>query len=290
MISFYCFLGWRVLYRFLKEKSEEGGCCCLRGTSIFLLALPKGSHTHTGTDAHGGDTELGVLALQFWEEGGDLASTCAAQGVTHGDGTTVGVDLVDVQTALLNGENGLGGKGLVQLEDIDILDLDTSLLADGGDGVGRAHTHDLGGASNHSRGDELSENGESQLLGRLALHEQNSGGTIRDLGGVTGGGGSIKGGAQLGQGLEGGTGTDTIILGNNNLLLVVLGILDHGLDSNNLAVKLALGLGLGSLLEGEGGESILLGTGDVVLGGDVLGGDTLNKIEGKKKVLKELSL
>ena len=213
--------------------------------------------------------------------------------MTHGDGTSVGVDLVDVQAALLDGVDGLGGEGLVQLKDIDILDLDTSLLADGGDGVGGTDTHDLGGASDNGRGDELSEDGESQLLGSLALHEQDGGGTIRDLGGVTGGGGTIKGRAQLGQGLGGGTGTDTIILGNNDLLLVVLGILDHGLDGDNLAVELALGLGLGSLLEGVGGESILLGTGDVELAGDVLGGDTLNKIEEKKKkkrVLKELSL
>lgn len=203
--------------------------------------------------------------------------------MTHGDGTTVGVDLLQGKTAVLDGVDSLGSESLVDLKDIDILDLDADLLEDGGDGNGGTDTHGLGLASNNCGGDVLADNVKSELLSGLALHQENGGSTIRDLGGVTGSGGTIEGRAELGQALDGGTGTDTVILGDGDLLLVTLGILDDGLDGDDLMVELALGLSAGSLAEGKSSELVLLLTGDVVLGGDVLGGDTLEKKKEEKR-------
>jgi hypothetical protein len=185
---------------------------------------------------------------------------------------------------VLDGVDSLGSESLVDLKDIDVLDLDADLLEDGGDGDGGTDTHGLGLAANNGGGDVLADNGESELLGSLALHQENGGGTIGDLGGVTGSGGTIEGRAELGQALEGGTGTDTVILGDDDLLLVTLGILDDGLDGDDLVVELALGLSVGGLVEGKSSELVLLLAGDVVLGGDVLGGDTLER---KKKGISQ---
>lgn len=255
-----------------------------------LLALEDGSHTHTGTNAHGGQTELLALALQLGHQGGDLAGTGASQGVAHGDGTTVGVDLLQRKTAGLNGVDSLGSESLVQLENIDILDLLADLLEDSGDSNGGTNAHDARRASNNGGGDELADNGESELLGGLALHQENSGGTIGNLGGVTSGGGTIEGRAELGQALDGGTGTDTIILGDNDLLLVTLGILDDGLDGDDLVIELALSLSAGGLLEGKGSELVLLLTGNVEVGGDVLGGDTLESKGGEGNIKYKSSM
>lgn len=47
---------------------------------VDLFPLDDASHTHSGTNAHGGQAELLALALQLGENGGDLASTGASQG------------------------------------------------------------------------------------------------------------------------------------------------------------------------------------------------------------------
>lgn len=246
--------------------------------AISLLALENCRHTHTSTNAHGGASDLGALALHLGEQSGDLASTSGTQGMTHSDGTSEGVDLVDVQVKVLNAHDGLGSESLVELEDIDILDLDAGLLASSGNSVSRADTHDARRAANDGGGDVLAGDGETETLSSLALHQEDSGGTVRDLGGVTAGGGTTESGLKLGKGLGSGALTDTLILGDNDLLLVTLLVLDHGLNGNDLAVELALLLGLGSLLVRKCSESILLLAVNVVLGGNVLGGHTHREV------------
>lgn len=85
--------------------------------------------------------------------------------------------------------------------------------------------------------------------------------------------GSSRGedGLQLAQALGGDSRSNTVVLGNGDGRLVAsLGVDDLGGDGHNLGLELALLLRLRSLLERLGGEVILLGTRDVVLGGDVL--------------------
>ena len=72
-------------------------------------------------DAEGGKTLLGLVALEHLvEQGDDDAGAGAADGVTQGDGAAVDVDLAHVEVQLTGDGDGLGGKGLVGLDEVDV--------------------------------------------------------------------------------------------------------------------------------------------------------------------------
>ena len=60
--------------------------------------------------------------------------------MTEGDSTSVGVDLLVGDLEGVDGHESLGGEGLVDLEEVDVGDGDTSGGEDLGDGVGRSNT------------------------------------------------------------------------------------------------------------------------------------------------------
>lgn len=81
-----------------------------------------------------------VLILQR-RNGSILTDT---KRMAESDGTTLGIDLLDINADCSDAVEGLGRESLVDLEDVDVVDLKTSLLEDGGDSEGGANTHDLG--------------------------------------------------------------------------------------------------------------------------------------------------
>lgn len=258
-----------------------------------LLGHPDGSHTHTSADAHAGDTNLLVGPLELSQEGADLAGTSAAKRVAEGNSTTLGVDLLLRQAKLVDTPHALRGEGLVDLEDVDIILSDASLLQSDGDGLPGANSHEKGLDANNAGGDVLANDLLAQALGSGALHEQDSGGTVGDLRGVTGVDGAVLGESRpnLAQGLSGDALTDTIIsLDGDGLLLASLGVGPLDLERSNLLVEEASLLGLDGLLVGGSGESILGGTGDVAVLGHVLGQDTHGDLAvgGLRVVLEEL--
>jgi hypothetical protein len=156
-----------------------------------LLAFPDGSHTHTSTNAHGSATNLLALSLQLRKQSGDLTGTSASERVTKGNSTTLGVDLLEGDVELLSAVDGLGGEGFVEFDNVNVGDLNTSAFSGDGDGIGRSDAHDTGRNTSNSGSNVLAKDGQVELLGSLALHEQNSGSTIRNLGGVTSSGETI---------------------------------------------------------------------------------------------------
>lgn len=66
-----------------------------------LFVLDDGGSTHTSANAHGDDTVVNLLSLQFRKESCNLTGTSASQGVSQGDGTTLRVNLVHVKAELL---------------------------------------------------------------------------------------------------------------------------------------------------------------------------------------------
>lgn len=48
--------------------------------------------------------------------------------MANGDGTAVLVDLLVVELEVVDGEDGLGRKGLVDLEKVNVVDRETRLL------------------------------------------------------------------------------------------------------------------------------------------------------------------
>lgn len=213
--------------------------------------------------------------------------------MTEGDSTTLGVDLLLGQAKLVDTPHALGGKGLVDLVDVDIILGDAGLLKSNGDGLPGADTHEEGLDADNAGGNVLANDLLAQALGSGALHEQDGGGTVGDLRGVTGVDGAVlgEGGADLAEGLGGDTLTDTVIgLDSDGLLLAGLGVGPLDLEGSNLLVEEAGLLGLEGLLVGGSGESILGATGDAAVLGHVLGQDTHGDLAvgGLGVILKEL--
>lgn len=87
-----------------------------------------------------------------------------------------------------------------------------------------------------------------------------------------------KGWAELGQRLLGHTIAHAVVLGDSDLLLLAVLVLDDGLDGNNLAVEFALLLSLGGLLERACCKGILALAVNVEILGNILGRDSRRKI------------
>lgn len=243
---------------------------------VHLLGNNQRSGTHTGTNAHGGDTDLLARLLKLGEQSGKLSSTGGSQRVANSNGTTSGVDLGLVDSTMLDGEQSLGSESLVDLENVNVVDGQTKVLKDSRNGVSGANSHELGGNTDGLAVDKLGKDGLAKLLGNRSSHEENGSGTVGDLRGVTSVGGSLGGESrlELAELLGGDTRSDTVVLVDGNLLLVVIIIENSGLDGEDLLVELAGGLGSGGLLVGLGSKGVLGLSGHVVLGGNVLGSDT----------------
>lgn len=270
------FVAWypaRYWYNKEKKKKKEK-----RKQDIdLLLGNPNGGHTHTSADTHAGNTNLLVRPLQLRQQSANLSGTRAAQGVTERDGATLGVDLLKWDTQFFRTPDALGGEGLVDLVDVDVVLGDAGLLERHGDGLPRADTHEQGLDANHAGGNVLSDDLLAQALGSRTLHEQHGSRTVRDLGGVTGVDGAIlgKGRANLSKRLSGDARTDAIIcLDSDGLLFVGLWVSPLDLERNDLLVEKSLLLSLESLLVRSSGESVLLGTGNVTGLGHLLGQNT----------------
>lgn len=108
--------------------------------------------------------------------------------MAQGDGTTAGVQLLAGNAKLINGVSGLGSESLVDFEDINLVHLGAGLLEGLGDGESWADTHNSGGNTSDGEGENAAKDLAAELLSDVATGEENAGGTVRDLTGVTGGG------------------------------------------------------------------------------------------------------
>ena len=210
------------------------------------------------------------------EESSNHTSSGHTERVTNGDGTSVDVDLVPAETKLLDTVSGLRGEGFVDLKEINVLKLETGLLDGGGDGNSGSDSHDSGVDTNNGGGAEDSHHLESKLLGDRTAHSEDNSSTITDLTGVSSSGASIllEDSTELSETLDGGSGTASLIVGNNVLVFLTLLVLEGDLNGDNLILEAAGLDGLGSTSVRHGSKLILFRTGDVVLGGNILRGDT----------------
>ena len=190
--------------------------------------------------------------------------------------------------------DGLGGKGLVGLHQVDVVDGQTGLLQSlAGSGHG-AHAHDLGIHAALAPADELGHGLQTVLLHGLAGSQHDGGSAVVDAGGVGSGDpgltlvggfldtGGLKGVHHLGIGGLGADGERAAqlgdaFLGDAGLGILILGEGDHFLldldhHGDDLVVEAAGLLGGLGLLLGGGGEGVLLLAGDAPDVVDVLGG------------------
>lgn len=260
-----------VWYRFQLSNSHPES----RPWVCLLLVDEKTSHAHTSTNAHACQQNLLARFPALGQTSDNLSSTSGTEGMAEGNGTTAGVHLVPVELELVAAVDSHGSESFVDLDDIDIVEGEAVLVEKLGDGDGGADTHDARSQTSNGGADVLAENGLAELDGGRALHEQNSSGAIGNLGGVTTRGSGTplgEGNADLGETLGSSAGADTLILGEGDVLPLAIGVLDAGLDGDDLVVEEAGLLGALGTLEGLGGVLVHFLAGDAKVTTDVLRG------------------
>lgn len=128
------------------------------------------------TYTHGSDEDLLLRPSSLTQDGADLSRTGGTQRVAERNGTTAGVDLGMVQTQDVDAVDGHGGKGLVDLEDVDVFLGQLELAQEFGDGGRRADAHDARGNTGDGGAAEFGEDRLAEFDGFGAFHEENAGG------------------------------------------------------------------------------------------------------------------
>jgi hypothetical protein len=194
--------------------------------------------------------------------------------VTKGNGTTAGVQLFPWDSQSVDGVEGLRSEGLVNFEDVNILDGKASLLESGRDSNSGANSHDLRRATSHSKTKNSALNLKSKFLGNISSGKKNSCSTISDLAGVSSGDTTtlLESALELGETLNGGVFTDTIILINNNLRLISILVFNDSFIGSDLLGEPAILLSGSSLLVALSSQLVLFLAGYLVLFSDILSG------------------
>ena len=73
-------------------------------------------------DAHGGDAVLAAAAAQLADQGAGEAGAGAAERVAEGDRAAVDVEPLLLDAELAGAGEDLGGEGLVELDQVDLVD------------------------------------------------------------------------------------------------------------------------------------------------------------------------
>ena len=173
------------------------------------------------------------------------------------DGSSSGVHLLVRQLQDILAVYGHGGEGLVDFDDVDVVDGDIVLAEELGDSDRGADAHDARCKTGDGGADELGENGLAELDGAGALHEEDSGSycrvscvsrrimlkrtSIGNLGGVSSGRLVTKGRegrTNLGEALICGTPSWALILCQGDILhFSSFWVLDLRLDRHDLIIE-----------------------------------------------------
>ena len=159
----------------------------------------------------------------------------------------------------------------VDLKDIHILNAaEPGLFQGQRDGLPRADTHEQGRDADDARRDEFTQDlvCQTQALRGAAFHEENGGGAVRDLGGVTRVDGAVlgEGGTDLAEGFDRDAVTDAVIGGDGDGLgFLGLGVGPLDLQGVDFFAEEAFLCGLGGLLVGCSGEFVLFAASDLVV-------------------------
>ena len=88
---------------------------------MLMFTHEHGSHTHTRPDAHRCHKHAGIGLLGDVETGSNLTSTSTPERMTDGNGTAVEVDLFEGNVEMLDRKDGLAGKSLIDLVEINVV-------------------------------------------------------------------------------------------------------------------------------------------------------------------------
>ena len=99
------------------------------------------------------------------------------------------VQLVVADAELLGRGDDLGGEGLVDLHQVDVVDGHAGPTQHLADGVDRTEAHDLGIETGDAAGHDAGQRGDAELAGLGVAHHDDGGGAVVERAGVAGGDG-----------------------------------------------------------------------------------------------------
>lgn len=110
--------------------------------SKYLLSNPNSSHPHPSADTHTRNANLLPRPLQLRQQRAHLPRTRNTKGMSKRNRSTLGVHLLYIDAELLDTEQALTRKRLVDLPDVDIVRAEAGLLENGGNGSCGSDAHE----------------------------------------------------------------------------------------------------------------------------------------------------
>src|SRR2546422_9636464 len=188
---------------------------------VFLAAafialarrLEQPGRAHAAADAHGDDAPALLPPAQLVEQRPGHARAGHAVGVADRDRAAVRVELRGVDAEAVPAVDDLRGEGLVQLDDVDVLELEPRVLEQLRHREDRADPHLVGLAGDEHAAAEEAERPHAERPGALGRHDEGRRGAVRELGGVAGRhrAALLEGGGQLGEARERGVGPAALL-------------------------------------------------------------------------------
>lgn len=155
---------------------------------ILLLRNEQTGHALSRSNTHRRNQDLLLLPSAFAQTSHNLSRTSASQRMSQRNSPTSWVHLLPVQLQRIFAVHSHTSERLVQLEEIDVVDRETVLAQQLGHGDGWANTHDARRETGDGGANELGNDGLAELERFAALHEEDGGGAVGDLRGVSAGG------------------------------------------------------------------------------------------------------
>ena len=118
---------------------------------------------------------------------------------------------------LLGRGDDLGGEGLVDLDQVDVVDGHAGPLEGLADGLDGPEAHDLGVEAGHAAGHDAGQGGDAELAGPGVAHDDDRGRAVVERAGVAGRDRAAlaEDRLELGQALEGGARPGAVVLGHH---------------------------------------------------------------------------
>lgn len=208
---------------------------------LDLLIHKQSGHSLPGSNTHTSDQNLLLRPLGLTKHRTDLACSRRTQRVTQGDSASPRVNLSMVQAKVVQTVHGHGRKGLVDLEDVDVLLAEAELGQQLGDRGRGANTHNARRDTSNSGAAELGDDRLVELDGLGAAHEEDGRTAVGDLAGVAAGGAVAElreRRTDLVQGLGRSPVPNALVAGDSHLLdLAGLGVLDLGGDGDDFLIE-----------------------------------------------------
>lgn len=186
------------------------------------------------------------------------------------DRAPIGIHLLLIQPQLLDAPHALTRKRLIDLIDINFGGRDTGFGQRNGDRFPGADAHEERGYADDGGGDEFTDNGLRETLGGGALHEEDGGRAVGDLGRIARVDTAVfgEGGFDFREGSGCDAWSDAIILGNGNgCFFVGFWVDEFGRHGRDFGVEATGLLGQERFGIRRGREGVLVAAGNVAVFG-----------------------